>query len=286
MRARAVAWLAATLLASCCATLPAAAVEPGASHERLPADYDLVGEDVTFAATDSVPVAGWWFAGAKDAPVVVVASRGAGTMANVLPVVKEFHARGFHVLTFDYRGFGPSGSAAARDSLRYIVFSSRWVDDMAGALRYARQRGGRHVFAWGQDLGSAVALAGAARDARYCDAVAVEGLFRTSQEYLLANGTSVVEDIMARHRRIVTGGDEPFSAAAKLRVPLFAILAAKDDVTPPAGTKAIVIRDRVRVDTWLIPNAGHAGAEQTPGYFDRLVTWFKQWTALPPGGGR
>jgi pimeloyl-ACP methyl ester carboxylesterase len=283
MRAPSLVLLCATLLALPCAVPPARAVEPGADHTQRPADLGLQAEDVTFAAADSATVNGWWFPGPKDAPVIVVAPRGSGTMAGMLPSVKELLARGFQVLTFDYRGFGPGSSAGARDSLRYIIFSSGWVDDMDGALRYARARGGRHVFAWGQDLGSAVALAGAARDSKGCDAVAVEGLFRTSQELLLANGTSVIEDVPLRHRRLVRGPDEPLSAACLLRVPLFAVLAGKDTLTPPATTKAIAARNRLRADVWFLPNAGHAGAEQTPGYFDRLARWFKQWVALPPG---
>ena len=155
------------------------------------------------------------------------------------------------------------------DSLRYIVFNFQWVDDMLGALSYARGRGRSHVFAWGQDLGSAVALAAAARNRWSCDAVAVEGLFRTSQEVLLANGTSVLQEIVVRHRRLVQGMDEPFSAAARLGVPLLVVLAGKDDVTPAAITKTIIARARGQVDRWTLPDAAHAGAEKTPGYFDR-----------------
>ncbi len=278
--------LLVTLAALLAGAPRARAVEPGPSHEPLPAALGLQAEDVTFPAADSVQVSGWWFAGPKGAPVIVVAARGSGTMSDMLPAVKEFLARGFGVLTFDYRGFGPRGTPEGRDSLRYVVFSSEWVDDMAGALHYARARGGRHVFAWGQDLGSAVALAGAARDPSSCDAVAVEGLFRTSQEQLMLSGTSVVEDIQARHRRLVRGADEPFSAASRLRVPLFAVLAGKDAVTPPATTRQVATRDHVRVELWEVPDAGHLGAEETPGYFDRLARWFKQWTALPPGGAQ
>jgi alpha-beta hydrolase superfamily lysophospholipase len=269
----------------CCLACPAArAVEPGLKHVMTPASLGLEAEDVTFPAADSVQVPGWWFAGAKDAPVVVVASRGSGTMGDMLPAVQQLLARGFAVLTFDYRGFGPGGSAEVADSLRYIVFDSQWVDDMLGALRYARGRGGQHVFAWGQDLGSAVALAGAARDRQSCDAVAVEGLFRTSQDALLANGTSVLQEVVVRHRWLVQAPDEPFSAASRLKVPLLVVLAGKDEVTPAAVTRSVGTRARVRTEFWEIPGAAHVGAEKTPGYFDRVAQWFKRWTAYPPGG--
>jgi pimeloyl-ACP methyl ester carboxylesterase len=87
-----------------------------------------------------------------------------------------------------------------------------------------------------------------------------------------------------RHRRLVRGQDEPFSAGARLRVPLLVVLAGKDDVTPPAITKTIMARMRVPTETWDIPGAAHLGAEKTPGYFDRMAQWFTRWTAFPPGG--
>lgn len=291
MRERPIAWSRRIALAlaiasgfGLCACPVTRAVEPRIEHAMTPASLGLEAEDVSFLAADSATVSGWWLQGAKGAPVVVIASRSTGTMADGLPAAQQFLARGFSVLTFDYRGFGPGSNAEAVDSLRYIVFDSQWVDDMLGALRYARVRGGTHVFAWGQDLGGAVALAAAARDLHGCDAIAVEGLFRTSQDVLLANGTSVLQETVVRHRRLVQGLDEPFSAAARLRVPLLAVLAGKDEVTPPAITKTIIARSRTRTETWDIPDAAHLGAEKTPGYFDRMAQWFKRWTEFPPGG--
>jgi pimeloyl-ACP methyl ester carboxylesterase len=287
VRARArCGWLLALALALAAPCGPVAAVEPGRSHARTPASLGLTAEEVSFQAADSVAVRGWWLPGPAKAPVVVVAARGSGTMADMLPAAQQLLARGFSVLTFDYRGFGPGGSAAAADSLRYILLDSKWVGEMLGALRYARTRGGGHVFAWGQDLGSAVALAAAARERASCDAVAVEGLFRTTQDAIRANGTSVLHDVEVRHRRLVDGRDEPFSAAARLRCPLFAVLAGKDEVTPVDATRVVLRRVAGRADVWDLPGAGHAGAEDTPGYFDRLARGFKQWTIYPPGGRR
>jgi uncharacterized protein len=261
---------------------PARAVEPGTQHAQTPESLGLTAEAVTFRAADSAEVHGWWLDAGPRTPVVVLASRGSGTMADVLPVAQQFLARGFAVLTFDYRGFGPGAGPEAADTLRYIVFSSQWVGDMLGALRYARVRGGTHVFAWGQDLGSAVALAAATRRGA-CDAVVVEGLFRSSQDLLAANGTSVMNDVVIRHRRLVNGADEPFSAAARLNVPVFAVLGEKDEVTPVAGTRAILARARTGREIWVVPGGGHAGLERTPGYYDRIARWLKQWTTLPPG---
>jgi alpha-beta hydrolase superfamily lysophospholipase len=267
-----------------CACPVTRAVEPGIGHAMTPASLGLAAEDVTFPTADSTTVSGWWLQGGKAAPVVVIASRGMGTMADQLPAAQQFLARGFGVLTFDYRGFGPGSNAEAVDSLRYIVFNSQWVEDLLGALRYARARGGSHVFAWGQDLGSAVVLAAAARTPWACDAIAVEGLFSTSLGVLDANGTAVLREVAVRHRRLVRGGDEPISAGAMLKTPLLVVLAGKDDVTPAAGTRTIIAHVRSVKEQWEIPDAAHLGAEKTPGYFDHVAQWFKRWTAYRPRG--
>ena len=65
-----------------------------------------------------------------------------GLTADLLPVVSEFASRGFTVMTFDYRDFGPAGPGEA-DSLVQLAFASRWVNDAEGALRYARSRAGK-----------------------------------------------------------------------------------------------------------------------------------------------
>ncbi len=264
----------------------ALAVEPAFEHAQTPGELGLTAEAVTFPASDSLPVSGWWLAGPEGAPAVVIAGRGAGTMADRLPAAREFLTRGFAVLTFDYRGFGPGHDPATADSLHTIAFASVWVHDMLGALRYARSRAGsgHHVFAWGQDLGGAVAVAAAARERKSCDAVATEGLFRTAQEHLRVLGTSTIPRVAERHGALVQGGDNPSSACARLMVPLFTVLAGKDDITPPAVTRAVAARCLIRWDPWDVPEAKHEGAEKTPGYFDRIAAWFKQWTAFPAGG--
>lgn len=263
---------------------PASAVTPSRVHAVDPARTGLLFQAVTFvSAADSVGLTGWWFDGPANSPVVVCCPRGSGTMADLLPSVRELARRGFTVMTFDYRDFGPGGPGEA-DSLANLVFASRWVHDAVGAFRYARSHaGGRRVFAWGQDLGSAVAVAAAARDWNDVDAIAIEGLFRTSLEQVESDGTAQIPGVQRMHRLAVDPRDEPISAAPSLRVPLFVVLAGKDERTPPETTRRITLRTLSIIDYWTIPGAGHDGAERTPGYFDRLAGWFKRIAAqLPP----
>lgn len=277
IRARVLMFLA------CVAAMPAHAVTPSLKYEMHPSQTGLTFEEVHFpSARDSLPISGWWFEGAAGSPVLVMCGRGYGNMSDLLPSVREFASRGFTVLSFDYRDFGPGGAGAA-DSLQSVVFASRWVDDAEGAFQYARARApGRFVFAWGQDLGGPVALAVASRNRRLLDAVAVEGLFRTAQELSYFNGTSQIEGVPQRHRRLVLGSDEPVSTVPMLQVPLFVVIARKDAVTPSSVTQEVTRRSLSRIDRWILPEGGHVGLELTPGYFDRLSDWFKQLMKVLP----
>ncbi len=272
--------LVAMLVLACAAVFtpaPARAVAPSNKHALDPKRTGIPFETVTFRSTrDSVELNGWWFANKPGAPVVVVCPRGSGTMADLLPSVRELSTRGYAVMTFDYRDFGP-GSVGEADTLRTLIFASRWVNDTEGALLFARKRAaGAPVFAWGQDLGSQTAVAAAARTRGNADAVACEGLFRTAQEQLRWNGTSSDPDAVRQHRMLVDGSDEPLSAVSMLQVPLFVVYAGKDDVTPPNVTRDLTRRSLSIIDRLTLPTAGHDGAELSPGYFDQLANWFRR----------
>lgn len=274
--------LAAALLVAVAA--PAFAVTPGRKHAVDPERAGLPFEPVTFPSDgDSVKLSGWWFDGPAKSPVIVFCPRGRGTMADLLPSVREFVRRGFTVMTFDYRDFGPTAQGET-DSLANLVYASRWVADGLGALRFARRHAeGRFVFAWGQDIGGPVALAVGARDWECVDAIAIEGTFRTSLEQIEMNGTAQIPGVQRMHRLYVNARDEPVSSVPILRVPLFVVLAGKDEVTPAAITQRATMKSISVIDRWNIPAAGHDGAELTPGYFDRLAMWFKRIaTLLPP----
>lgn len=256
--------------------LPAAAARPSAVYRADPRQANVPFERIAFpSAGDSVTLAGWWFPAGDSSPVAVLCPRSSGNMADLLVPVTEFHRRGFSVFTFDYRDFGPGGSGEA-DSLRHVVFASRWVDDTEGALRRVRQLApGRPVMAWGHELGAATSVAAAARDRRLVDALAVGNLFSTTQDLLYLNGTSQIPGVPDRQKRLMRAQDEPISAVPMLHTPLLAILAGRDEHWPVEKARLVMQRSLSRIDRWSLPEAKHEGVEQTPGYYDRIAAWFK-----------
>ncbi len=268
--------LSAVLVAALCVSA-AHAVTPSDKYAAMPASLGLTARTIAFESTrDAADLTGWWFDGKPDQPVIVLFDRGHGSMGDLLPVVAGFQRQGFNVMTFDYRDFGPAGPGAA-DSLVQLAFASRWVNDGEGALRYARlQANGHPVFAWGQDLGSSVVLAVAARARDNADAIAIEGVFRTLAELLRADGLAQVTGAPERHRFLVETTDEPSTAISGLMVPMHIVIAQKDDVTPALITQDVTRRSLSRIDRWILPDAGHDGVELRPDYFERVGGWFQR----------
>ena len=278
-RARLLAVSAVLLAVS--ASSPALAVTPLDKYSAMPASTGLPWSSVDFKSSrDEAQLTGWWFEGKPGQPVLVLFDRDTGSMGDFMPVVKGFVERGFTVMTFDYRDFGPAGPGPV-DSLVQLAYASRWVNDGEGALRFARTKAGqRAVFAWGQGLGGAVALAAVARERGNADGISCESLFRTLAELLRASGLSQVPAAVERHRFLVETNDEPLSAAAGLLVPLHVTLGKKDDVWPNAWTLEVVRQSLSRIDRWIVPEGGHRGLELTPGYHDRLAAWFTRMGEL------
>lgn len=264
-----------------CVAVPARAMRASDKYVTTPRALGLAFEDVEFrSAADSVYLHGWWFAGPQGAPVVVVCPGGDGNMSNKLTSVREWQRLGFAVMTFDLRDTGPA-SAGAADSLERLVFASRWVNDTQGAFACARARaGGAPVVAWGQDLGGPLAISALARVRGGVDAIATEGLFRTSLEQIAWIGTSQDPEVEKAHRVRVYTADEPVSAAWRVRVPVFAVLAGKDDVTPVDRTQQVLAHVSGPRETWLVADGGHDQLERTPGYFEKLAAWYRRVLAV------
>jgi hypothetical protein len=237
---------------------------------------------VLFPSADSVMLSGEWFASPSRGPSIVLAPRGRGADPGLRQVAVEFQRRGFSALVFALRDSQPANRET--DSLRFAVLTSRWVDDMVGALRMARGRGEGtgHVFAWGVGLGAALAVSAAARETGLCDAVAAEDLFPTADYAMRRNGTAVIPDAVKAQLRVLRGNDEPFSAAARLNLPVYAILNGGGAGRPDDPVQQAFRRNRGRTERWLRPGVESPAPLPGPAQIDTLGTWFKRWVAFPP----
>ena len=124
-----------------------------------PAQFGLQSEDVWLSATDGSKLHAWFLPAQVKAKGTVLHLHGnAANVSNHLPLVAWLPARGFNVLTLDYRGFGRSQGTPSLDGV---------VDDAAAALAYLRTRPGvdaNRLIVVGQSLGGATALRLLARE--------------------------------------------------------------------------------------------------------------------------
>jgi uncharacterized protein len=102
---------------------------------QKPDSFGLTAERVTIEGADGLPLACWFVPGTPGSDVVVL-SHGVGRDSGMLmPLVKEIHDAGYHVLTFDLRNHGESGS----DGLLRGQ-SGRYSIDHLNVVRYATTR--------------------------------------------------------------------------------------------------------------------------------------------------
>ena len=105
---------------------------PDTLQYSKPAQFGLVAEDVWIAASDGSKLHAWFLPSQGPARGTVLHLHGnAANVSNHLPLVAWLPARGFNLLTLDYRGFGRSQGTPSLDGV---------VDDAAAALAYLRTR--------------------------------------------------------------------------------------------------------------------------------------------------
>ena len=164
-------------------------------------------QDVHFAATDGVPIDGWWIpamnlARAGETPPftpgdrTVILATGWANKANQLMLARELVPHGYNVLTFDFRAHGDSGGQISS-------FGDLERRDVLGAVRWVRAshpQQSRQVLGLGISMGGAALLAASAEptpEGRAIDKVAVYDTYNDL--------SSLVTSIAAQHFNAAAG---------------------------------------------------------------------------------
>jgi pimeloyl-ACP methyl ester carboxylesterase len=122
-----------------------------------PASFNLPFEEVSFSASDGVPLKGWWVP-APDARGTVVLVHGLNrSRIEMVKKVPFLHAKGWNALLFDLRHHGASGG----DVSSFGYFEKQ---DVHAASEFARKRAPGPLVLWGVSLGAASATLAAAED--------------------------------------------------------------------------------------------------------------------------
>ncbi|MGD8623618.1 MAG: alpha/beta fold hydrolase [Anaerolineae bacterium] len=133
-------------------------------------EWNLPYQDVAFPTSDGLTLRGWFIpAGQTDAPAVLYAPATGHDQRSGLSLVPAFHAAGYHVLLFSYRGHalsdGPSWG---------FTYGDAESEDLDAAVRFLRDtKGVGRIGAVGYSAGAVSTILSAARNPRIEAVVAV-----------------------------------------------------------------------------------------------------------------
>ncbi len=253
--------------------------------QASPADYDLTFENVTFKSTDGVILRGWLIpapgAAGTGGPTVIFCHGHAGSMDPDLQYVPWFHAAGFNVLMFDFRGHG-------RSEGQHVSMGCLERYDLLGALSFLAERGIRRVGVLGFSLGGAVAISTAAMT-RSIAAVVSDGGFaalrRTlaagiRQRYPLGPACDWLAWLIVRVAGWRLGVDltegDPIRWVGQVSpMPLLLIHGGQDPYVSVEDVRRLYARAAEPKELWIVPEAGHRQVDQVrPEEYRRRVLGF------------
>ena len=85
------------------------ALNPVRTYSVKPSDYGMAFEEIKIKSDDNIMLNAWYFPSSKTSyKIMVLSDDGNGNMADLMEQVSIFLSLGYHVLTYDYRGFGAS----------------------------------------------------------------------------------------------------------------------------------------------------------------------------------
>jgi len=241
-----------------------------------PEQLGLHYEDVTFPTRDGQTLHGWFLPARTTARGAVVHFHGnAANVSAHVALVSWLPDHGYHVLMFDYRGYGRSTGQVTRAGT---------IADGHAALDYLRTRPDTHglpIFFYGQSLGGAVAIVVAA-DRPEVAAVVAESTFSSYRRIAAAHARRLVRSRwLARGLAAITISDgfDPLDVVHRLAPrPLLVIVAERDEICFPELGRELYEAAREPKSFWLAPRAEHLAilAECPQELMDRITQFFAQ----------
>lgn len=244
-----------------------------------PADFGLSAEEVSFQTDDGLTLAGWFLPAIGTAKGTVVHFHGnAANITAHIGLVEWLPRAGYHVLMFDYRGYGQSQGKVTRAGT---------IRDGHAALDYALTRpeaASLPLFAYGQSLGGAVAIVVAAQRLEV-RAVVAESPFSSYRGVAARHASRLVffewlGTLLAT--LTISAGEDPIDVVGRLAPrPLFVIAAEHDEICFPELARELYEAAAEPKDYWLVPDAAHLGIvlearreliERVTDFFARAAT--------------
>jgi len=288
----------------------AEALKPEVGYRVVPADYGILCEEVTLTTADSLALRGWFFpaqdtagianemvgrvipvpperrpaprpyrpADAPPGPAVILCDGDAGNMAYAILYAYELFTRGFHVLTFDWRGFGESDPWPMEQDR---LVCSEFLTDYDAAIDHVKSRpevDPQAIGLLGFSTGAYLSLAAAA-GGRDVSALVGRAMI-TSFDDLLPILAELDPQRPWRAPEDYPRDLLPIHAAGRLEVPVLLVVGEEDERTPPWMSQRVFDRLGGPGELWVVPGAGHGGRTAPervafPEFFERAAAFYR-----------
>jgi fermentation-respiration switch protein FrsA (DUF1100 family) len=239
---------------------------PNAATPRQLADraYD----DVSFTTSDGLTIRGWFVPAISPSPRTLLICHGLGVnRTNFFPFTILGDAIQANVLLFDFRGHGDSDG----HTVSFGFHEKKDVLAAVGYLRRERPEQARELVGWGQSMGAAALLLGAADAEPPFDALIFDSSFAAAVDLadklvqflpaplrplLIAPGVPLA----SLHCGCDLAAIRPVDAIDRVRAPVLIIHAQIDPLIPSEHAQRLYERAVEPKTLWITETEGHGSA--------------------------
>lgn len=255
-------------------------LEPKESYDITPDIYGMDFQEVTIPTEDDLELFGWYFPAtdARSVRCIILSHNGKGNMEDMIEIAGDFLSLGYHVLTYDYRGYGNSDPFPV--SSEFYIYT-QFATDMQAAINYVIREISRirQIDLYGRGIGAGLSIA-------------VGGGMHTHVKNIIADSPYyTMDDIRERYEkekgktlRVPIGFDRnTFEPAHAMNTPQakrkrFLFIAGRDD---PIYTRRMIRDLDNNTDKGTTYTVRRATAETTyttdrAGYFEALKSFLNE----------
>jgi len=255
-----------------------------------PNAFSLPYSDISFASRQGgLKLQGWLIPAGLTKRIVIEAHGYKGNRANdapALPTAKALHDAGIAVLMFDFRDSGNSAG-------KRVTVGLYELQDLLGAVDYAKSLGYQHIGVIGFSMGAATAIEAATKD-NAIQATVADSPFANLNTYLSTN-MSVWTHLpnwpftpeILWEMRVISGLNarqvDPLHDLETWQPKPLLLIAGTADHTIPDSNSILLYDNMVKTGStdalWIVPGAKHVGAWKVApkAYEDRVIRFFAQY---------